>query len=353
MKFNMRKILFVILCIVVYSACHNKEVDKSISKSIPAIKATQVEGVIATFQTINQSLKIPGKILPAEQITIHPEITGLVKEILFHDGQTVLKNQLLVRLNEDELIAKLKKFKIQKEILHNSELRQSELLKANAIGKTEYDNYLLQYKNVLSDIQILEAELRKYNLRAPFTGVIGFRSISPGEYISPSTNISTLTQIHPLKLKFSLPEQYIQRIKLNQKINFNCENQNMEYSATINSLSPFIQEETKTLEILASVDRAPKELIPGSYATVQLNLSQKDNSIFIPSQCIIPRIKDKQVALYKSGKVVFSTVTVAYRDSSRVEIVSGINKGDTIITTGLMKLKPGMSIILSNLIDKQ
>ncbi|MEP7194899.1 MAG: efflux RND transporter periplasmic adaptor subunit [Saprospiraceae bacterium] len=346
----MRLFIIIVFLGLSLNSCKKSNSEKT-EKPISGPKPTQVEGVIAEYKSIDESIRLPGSIIPAEQISIHPEISGIVKQILFKDGQFVQKNSLLLTLNDDDLRMKLQKLKIQEEFLHITEMRQAELLKALAIGKSEYDNSLMEYRNVQSDIRIAETELKKYSIRAAFSGVLDFRGVSPGAYINTSTVISTLTQINPLKLKFSVPEQYTQRFKLKQKVNFICESQNLELTATISSMSPYLTEENKSLEVLAIVDKTSKQLRPGSFATVHLNLEHKPNSLFIPSQSIIPRIKDKQVAIYRSGKVIFSTITLGYRDSSRVEIISGINKGDTILTTGLMRLKPGMSIELSKLIE--
>lgn len=317
----------------------------SFSKSSPV----QVEAVVASYQQFNQEIKLPGKLIASEQIEIRSEINAKVMEIYFNDAQTVKKNQILVKLNDEEIQAKLNKLKVQEALLKATVQRQQELYKNAAIGQSEYELSLLQYKNTLSDIRITEAELRKYFIRAPFDGLLGFRKISPGDLIGSTDVVSTLTQVFPIKLGFAVPEQYSNLLKLQQKVIFNCENINKQYEAIIKSFSPFLNDESKTLEILAQVVGKDPLLRPGAYASIQLDLAQKDNGIFIPSQCIIPRIKDKQVALFKEGKVEFSTVTVGYRDSARVEILSGIVKGDTVISTGLMKLKPGMTVILSNL----
>ncbi|MEO6191291.1 MAG: efflux RND transporter periplasmic adaptor subunit [Saprospiraceae bacterium] len=347
MRFYIKIVVFFFL----FVEC-KKTTDHQSSTPSQAPRPSSAEAIIIKGEQLDENLRVAGVLLAAEQVIIHPEISGKVTQIFFKDGQVVNKNQLLLKLNDEDLIAKLNKLKIQEELLHINEQRQSELLKVKAIGNAEYENSSLQYKNILSDINILKTDLKKYYIRAPFNGTLGFRNISPGDFINSSTNITTLTQVHPLKLKFSVSEQYINRVQVKQKILFSCDNQNTTYSATINSLSPFLNEESKNLEILALVDHSPKTLRPGLFATVQFNISKKSKSIMVPSQCIIPRIKDKQVALYKSGKVMFSIVEIGFRDSSRVEILSGIQIGDTILTTGLMKVKEGTSINLINLNTK-
>lgn len=315
----------------------------------PKAPSTQVEAIIADYQEVAQDIKIPGRLVASEQIEVHPELSAQISRIYFKDAQIVIKNQLLAELKHDEVSARLSKLKIQEELFKSNEQRQQELYKNKAIGQSEYEASLLQYRNVISDIKITEAELRKYSIRAPFSGTLGFRNISLGDYVNTSTIITTLTQTYPLKLRLSVPEQYSNRLKLNQIIKFQCENSNKQNEAKIQSFAPFLNEESKTLDVLAIVTNKDNTLRPGSYASVELNLEKKASAIFIPSQCIIPRIKDKQVALYKSNKVQFSTVTLGFRDSARVEILSGVNKGDTILSTGLMRLKPGMPVNISKL----
>jgi membrane fusion protein (multidrug efflux system) len=338
---------FIITFLVFCLACTKPKEESKIPSQAP--KPAGVEATIVQAQDLQESIQLPGTLYASEQVILRPEVSGVIRSIHFKDGQKIEKGNTLIQINDEELQARLQKLNIQKDVLSQQEQRQAQLLKSKAIGQSEYDNTNLQYRNCLADIQILQAEIKKYNLRAPFSGTLEFRRVSPGDYVSSSSIITTLTQTYPLKLRFSLSEQYVNRISMNQKIYFNCDNQSKIYSAIVNSVSPFLNPESKSMEILALVENNPEELKPGLFANIQFDLKNKPNSILIPSQCIIPRIKDKQVALYKSGKVQLTTVTVGYRDSSRVEIISGINIGDTVLTTGLMKLKPGASISINKL----
>ncbi len=314
-----------------------------------APKPINVDAYIVTPVSFDEVIKLPGNILPAEQAELYSEVNGIVENVYFKDGQEVSNGQLLLSLNDGELQARLAKLKVQEEILSIEEKRQLELLKVNAIGKSEYDNSLLQYKSILADIQIAKAELRKYSIVAPFSGVLGMRMVSKGDFLNSSMMVTTLTKIIPLKILFSIPEKYSNRIQKNQKITFTSEIITSSQTAVIQFISPYMNAQSKNLEVIAEVMHPDKNLKSGQFAMVQLDLAKKEKAILIPSQCIIPRIKDKQVALYKSGKVAFSTVELAYRDSSRVEIISGIKVGDTLLTTGIMKLKPGMAVTLNNL----
>ncbi|HMW38521.1 MAG: efflux RND transporter periplasmic adaptor subunit [Saprospiraceae bacterium] len=342
--------LLIVFCFLSFSCKRKADSPTAGAPSGGPPKPMLVEALVASNITLEEEIRIPGTILPAEQIEVRPEISGIIARLNFSDGQLVTKDQILLNLRSDEPAARLNKLKIQEEILHLSEQRQADLLKAGAIGKSEYDNALLAYRSIQADILIAAAELRKYTVRAPFGGILGRRLVSPGDLITTGTTITTLTQTAPLKIKFSVPEKYSQRVKMKSKLNFFTEQNQKAHQATIQFIAPYVNDDNKNLEVMAVVDHAnDKDLKPGAYATVMLGLAKKTKSILIPSQCIIPRIKDKQVALFNSGTVKFVSVEVGMRDSARVEILSGIRAGDTILTSGVMKLKAGMPVGISNL----
>lgn len=342
--------LLIVFCFWSFSCKRNADSPAAVATPGGPPKPMRVDALVATAITLEEEIRIPGTILPAEQIEVRPEISGIIARLNFSDGQSVSKDQIILNLRNDEPAARLNKLKIQEEILHLSEQRQAELLKAGAIGKSEYDNALLAYRSIQADILIAEAELRKYTVRAPFAGILGRRLVSPGDLITTGTTITTLTQTVPLKIKFAVPEKYSQRVKMNTKLDFYTEQNQSAHQATIQFIAPYVNDDNKNLEVMALVEPSTgKDLKPGAYATVLLGLAKKTNSILIPSQCIIPRIKDKQVALYSSGTVKLVSVEVGLRDSARVEILSGIRSGDTILTSGVMKLKAGMPVGISNL----
>ena len=202
-------------------------------------------------------------------------------------------------------------------------------------------------------MQVLNASINKTIIRAPFDGKIGFKNISIGAYVTPATIVTTIRQINKLKLEFSVPEKYTSNIKLGNFISFSTESSSKKYTAKIVATESGITEENRSLKVHAIVENTDKNITAGSFATVNFNMGDNNNAIMIPTQAIIPGARDKKVIVYRNGVANFNIVITGERDSVRVEVLKGLAVGDTVITTGLLSIKPGSKINLSSLKKQQ
>jgi membrane fusion protein (multidrug efflux system) len=238
---------------------------------------------------------------------------------------------------------------VQLQIAKKTQERQDELLKIGGISQQDYDLSILSVSTIQADMQILQASINKTIIRAPFDGKIGFKNISIGAYITPVTVITTIRQVNKLKLEFSVPEKYTPKIKVGNNITFTTEATNKKYNAKIIATESGITLENRSLKVHAIVENTDKNITAGSFAKVIFDMGDNKNAIMVPSQAIIPQARDKKVIVYRNGIADFNTVVTGTRDSSKVEILSGLSIGDTIITTGLLSIEPGNKINLSSL----
>lgn len=306
-----------------------------------------VEGYIVTPTVLNASVLVAGTLLPFEQTEIHPEVAGKVVALSIREGAFAKKGTLLVKLFDEDLKAQLNKFNVQLQIAEKTQQRQDELLKIGGISQQDFDLSLLTVSTIKADMQILRAAINKTEIRAPFDGIIGFKNISMGAYITPQTVITTISQVNKLKLEFSVPEKYTNKVKVGNFVTFTTETSPKKYSGRIIAMESAITQENRSLKIQAIVEKPDKDITAGGFANVDFNLGEDANALMIPTQAIIPQARDKKVIVYRGGGVDFNTVTTGIRDSSKVEILSGLSMGDTIITTGLLSIKPGSKITIS------
>jgi membrane fusion protein (multidrug efflux system) len=152
-----------------------------------------------------------------------------------------------------------------------------------------------------------------------------------------------------LKLEFSIPEKFTPAVKLGNVINFTTEATGKSYHAKIYATESGITEENRSLKVHAVVENVDKNITAGSFAKVLFDMGDNNKAVMIPTQAIIPEARDKKVIVYNGGLADFKTVTTGTRDSARVEILSGLSIGDTVITTGLLSIKPDSKINLSSL----
>jgi membrane fusion protein (multidrug efflux system) len=336
---SLLKLLGALIISTVIFSCGKKEAALP-SGQARQMRAPEVEGFIVRPQSIIDKIEVPGTLLPGEQTQIRAEVSGRVVQLNIKEGTLVQKGALLVKLFDGDLKNQLKKLQVQLEIAETTEKRQAELLKINGISQQDYDLVKLNVRTLEVDMEATQIAIVKTEIRAPYTGQLGLRNISLGAYISPADIITTLRQIDELKLEFSVPEKYAKEVKKGDKINFRVDGGQRNHKAIVIATENSVEQTTRTLRIRALVDKIDDELVPGVFARVSLQLGKKTDALLVPTQALISTALNKEIAVLKKDSVVFTVVDTGVRDSIFVEITRGLKAGDTIVTTGLMVLKP-------------
>ena len=318
--------------------------------AIPAMPApgkpqsAKVMGLLLKEEVVNNKIFVTGSVLSNEEVSLMPEISGKIIAIRFKEGSTVNKGELLVKINDADLQAQLKKLKLQEKLAAEKEVRQKKLIDINGISKEEYDATLSQLNSVKADIEVLQAQIAKTEIYAPFTGTIGIRKISEGAYVTTSTLIATIQQINPLKIDFSLPEKYSSTVQVNDQLEFTIDGNLSKYKATVSAIEPKVDINTRTLQVRAITSNEKGNIFPGCFANIELQMSKNEKSILIPTQTLIPILKGAKVFVSKNGIAEERKVITGVRSSDKVQIIDGLKAGDTLITSGLMMLKAGSSL---------
>ena len=307
------------------------------------------DAMIVSASPLSADIEIPGTIMANETTEIHPEVPGRVVQLNVREGTFVGKGALLAKLYDGDLQAQLRKLEVQLKIAEQTEDRQGQLLKIQGISQQDYDLSLLQVSNLKADIDIVRQAVRKTEIRAPFSGKLGLKNISDGAYVTPATIVTTISQVSQLKIQFNVPEKYGSQLKKGQAINFTVDGSTKNYSANILAAEVMMDENTRSLAIRALVKDADAFLIPGVFAKVRIVLGKDENAILIPTIVVQPLGRKKLVYLYKGGKSIPADITTGIRDSSSVQVLTGLNIGDTVITTGLLFLRPGADVKLKNI----
>jgi len=223
------------------------------------------------------------------------------------------------------------------------------LLKISGISQQDYDLSLLQVNNLKADIELTRVNIGKTEIRAPFDGRIGLRNVSEGAYVSPLTLLTTISQVNQLKIEFSIPEKYSSQVTNGATLNFTIDGTDKIFSATVSATESKVEENSRSLRVRAVVKGQDKFLVPGTFARVKFILDKNSQALMVPTQAIIPQARNKQLIIYRGGKADFETVTTGVRDSSNVQVLTGIQAGDTVITTGLLFLKQDAPVQLTKI----
>jgi membrane fusion protein (multidrug efflux system) len=330
---------------VILSGCHSGTTDKkTITRQDVSLR---VEGVIVNPTVLDQTIAISGTLKPFEETVLMPEVAGRVIEINLSEGGFAKKGTLLVKLFDGDLQAQLKKSKAQLQLEEQTEKRQSELMKVSGISQLDLDQTILQINSIKADIEVLNVQINKTEVRAPFDGTIGLRNISVGAQITTATALATIRDVRHLKLDFSVPEKYSSTIKPGFKVKFTVQGNDNKYDATVMATEQGIESDTRNLNGRAIVESNNTTLIPGEFANVELRLSENKDALMVPTEAVIPQARTKQVIVAKSGKASFVTIITGIRNSSSVQVLSGISPGDTVVTTGILFLKPNVVLKFS------
>lgn len=349
MKIN---IILIILLIFGLTACGNKKTKQApTQKNDAARPVMRVDGYIVNPELFQSTIEVPGNIVPNEMAEIHPEVSGRIVQLNVAEGKYVSQGTVLAKLYDGDLRAQLNKVQIQLALAQKTEDRQAQLLKIQGISQQDYDISLLQVNNLRADIGILQTSISKTVVRAPFSGKLGLKNISPGSYVSPASVIAIINQTDRLKLDFTVPEKYIDQIKMGQLVTFTFEGSNKQLGAKVIATESNITENTRSLTVRAAVMGSDPGLLPGSFAKVQLSFDPDPTALLVPTQAIIPQARGKKIILYKSGTAIFADVTTGIRDSSRVQITDGLKAGDTIVVTGLLSVRPEAKIQIGKIVN--
>jgi membrane fusion protein (multidrug efflux system) len=342
-------LLSFIFILALISCKQKKENTPATARQGGGPQVLSLEGLIASSKTINAQIEVPGTILASESTEIHPEVSGRVVQLNIKEGAFVSQGTLLAKLYDEDLQAQLRKLDVQLKIADQTEKRQAQLLKIQGISQQDYDLSLLQVHNLNADMDIVKTTIRKTEIRAPFSGKLGLRNISPGAYVTPSTIATTISQVSQLKLQFSIPEKYGAQLKNGQNIDFTIDGVQKNFSANIIATEAGIEENTRSLAVRALIKNKDESLLPGAFAKVKLALEKSEDAIMIPNSSVLPQGRSKFVFLYKGGKAKQMEISTGVRDSTNIQVLNGITKGDTVITTGLLYLRPDVDVKLTKL----
>ena len=334
-------VLIIVPIVVIKFIFFSPDVAKSPSPSQQKLQPVIVTAYVARSEKITNTIFATGTILANEEVQLVPEISGKIISINFKEGTTVSKGDLLVKINDADLQAQLNKLLIQEKLAADSEVRDKAMLAVNGISQMQYDASLTQLNSIKADINILQSQIAKTEIRAPFNGTIGLKQVSEGSYVTQNSIIAIIDQLDRIKIDFFIPEKYSSLVRVSDTISFSIEGKDERYTASVIAVEPKIDVTTRTLQVRASAPNKSGKFFPGAFAKINFPLNAYENVVMIPTEAIIPILKGEKVFVSKNGKAQEVIVKTGLRTDKTVEILDGIQKGDTVITTGIMQLKPG------------
>lgn len=314
---------------------------KSGGKSAGAIP---VDVYVVGMETVDNQIFASGTVLPNEEVTLMSEISGRLVKLNIQEGSTISKGQLIAKINDRDLKAQLQKVTYNQDLARKIEARQQKLLKVEAINLEEYDVTANNIRVLDAEREVIESQLEKTEIRAPFSGRIGLKNISEGAYLAPGTPIVTMIQSNPVKIDFTVPEKYTSNIRTGSPVTFNLDGDLSNYAAKVIALDPKVDENLRTLRIRALASNPVGKFVPGAFVKVKVNLTANNKAVMIPTEAIVPVLKGKKVFVVRNGKSEEVMVTTGLRTDKKIQILGGLQQGDSLITSGIMALKPNSAV---------
>jgi membrane fusion protein (multidrug efflux system) len=336
------------LCILL-AACGSKETKVSVKTGgkegkdgKPATPPTLVDVMIASTETISNIVEVNGSVVAGEFVEVHPEISGRLTYLNVPEGARIGRGAVIGRINDADIQAQLRKLRVQLDLAEKTEERFKKLLAVSGLNQSDYDAALNQVNSYKADIGVLNAQLDKTIIRAPFSGVVGLRQISPGAYVTPASIVATIQQVENVKIDFTIPQEYANLVHRGSAVVIDFGN-GVKNRAIVIAEEPQANINTRNIKLRAALQNGVSN--PGAFAKVYIDATGKTNSaIMVPTNAIIPEAKAKKLVIVKDGKASFVSVETGVRKENNVEILSGIAAGDTIVISGVLFARPGNAV---------
>lgn len=332
-------ILTILVVLIAYLQWPEAKQEKSKYKRVVAVKMVPV--VLAEFI---ESVEAVGTARANEQVVITTKYSDLVDEVYFDDGQRVKKGAVLVKLNNQEELAKVSELKANLSESRAHLKRLSELLASRATSKSLVEQQEAKTKAIEAQLTSAKAKLNNLTIRAPFSGVLGFREVSKGAYIDAGDTITSLDDLGMIKVDFHLPERLLTHIHVGQQVSAaNTAYRNKEFIGKITAIDSRIDSSTRSIKVRATISNKALKLHPGMLLNISV-LLQVENILQLPESSIIPIENKHYVFAEVDGKAVRKAIQIGRRHPGVVEVVSGLVEGEQVVVEGALKLRDGSAV---------
>ncbi|WBO85064.1 efflux RND transporter periplasmic adaptor subunit [Hymenobacter yonginensis] len=306
--------------------------------------ALPVQVYVVKPTNLSDEVAATGSILADESVVIKSELSGKITSLNIKEGQPVSKGQLLFSINADEAQAAIRKQQYNIKLFRDQERRQRTLLDKEYISAQEYEQSNNQLLTAQSDLKALQASLDRAYVRAPFSGVLGLTTATVGTYVSPGSEITTLSRVRPVKIDFAVPGRFATKVRVGDVVSITDEGTNKKYEAKVYAIDPQIDPVSRTQPVRARYANQNNELRPGAFVKVNLQLGESTDALQVPTEAVIPEASGYSIYTVKDGKMVPKKVKIGIRSDKVIQITDGLAVGDSVIRTGILQVKPGDAV---------
>lgn len=306
-----------------------------------------VKAVPVKVGKVSDEVTAVGTLLAEESVIIRPEIDGRIVGLHFQEGQAVTAGTRLVSIDNSEFAAQAAAVRADLKTEEQRLARTRELHQQNFISKDALDVQIGAVDRLKARLAEAESRVAKTVIRAPFSGTVGLRMISPGAYVKAGADVVRLESIGTIKADFRIPELYMSKVRPNQEVVIRLDAyQGEEFRGRVYAVEPVVDERTRTVLMRARVPNKNNKLKPGMFVRVAVTMATRPDAIVVPEQALWPQGQDNFVFRVVEGKAVLTKVLIGNRQPGEVEITQGLGPEDTVVTEGQIKLRDGAPVMV-------
>jgi len=307
--------------------------------------AVAVETATVTAGPVREEVSAVGTLRSNESVVVRPEISGRIAQIDFDEGKPVRKGQPLVALDDSVYAAELQQAKANLALQSSNYERTVELARDNFVSANAKDQALNNLRVAEASLALAQARLAKTRIHAPFSGIIGIRQVSVGDYVKEGQDLATLEDISSLKVDFRIPELYLTSLRRGQGVEVQTDAlPGKTYSAVLDAIDPLVDQNGRSLVLRGLLKNVDGALRPGMFVRTRLIIAERPRALTIPEEALVPVGSSQYVFRVSGGKAERVKVDTGVRRDGRVEIVSGLSAGDVVVTAGQIKLRDGVAV---------
>lgn len=320
---------------------------------------TAVTTLVAERETWPSTLNVIGTAEAIHGVTVSADLPGTVDKINFESGQQVKEGDILVELDTRQERAQLAAAEADYELAKITYGRQQQLVKEGVLARTEYDNALAQQKSTEAKVGEIRASIDRKTIRAPFSGVLGLRQVNLGQYLAAGQAIISLQAMNPIYVNFGVPQQSTPQLKVGRTLKITSDDlPGVEFSGRVTAIDSVVDQTTRNIQVQATLTNPGNRLRPGMFVQVRVSLGESRDVISLPASAInyapygdsvyvIADMQDpKSGKTYKGVRQQFVKIEGSRGD--QVAVVSGVNPGDEVVSSGVFKLRNGASVLVNN-----
>jgi membrane fusion protein, multidrug efflux system len=309
-----------------------------------AERTLRAEVIEVQPEAIRDSVRTVGSLAANESVEVVSELSRRLETVHVREGTEVEKGALLFKLDDADLRADLARLEVRRQLAATTERRQRDLLARNALSQQAYDQAAAELRTVEAEIRVLRVTLGKTEIRAPFRARAGLRRVSEGAWLTPATLLTTLQDVSRIKIDFSLPERYAGAVTLGQRFEFSVAGRGERFEGTVIAIEPQIEAASRSLRVRGLSENPSGALVPGAFASLEIPVEQKAAGILVPAQAVAPTSSGHGVYVLVDGRAELREVRIGLRTQESVEIQSGLTAGERVITSNLLRMRPGVRI---------